>query len=432
MSPQNALIVCFTFPPYPGIGGRRWAKFAKYLVKNGWDIQVLAAKKEKSGKSPWADDLELYKENIHYLPAGYPLILTEIPETFFQKIRYKLAWTYVKLITRGNYFDHSSLWKKHIVASVEKYIQKGFKHVVVTCGPFKAAAFIIELKKKYPDVHFMSDFRDPWTNNKTSFGYTTISQKRLEYERELEKKVVNEYDTVVSVSREMTDYFKMLGGLQANKKYYTLPNGFDRDDFPELQADNSQSGILRFVFTGTLYDKSMHIFKEFCDEIENLKFSHPVIYRVIEVHLFGQVPSTFKNNADRLKEKIFFHGTVEMHEVYRQIAISDLALLFLTDDMGYSFSTKFYEYVSQKIPVVVCSKNGATGQFVQEKGLGYACFSGSMKDTLLEIHKHWQNGNLRFNPEFNTDTFDISKLTVQLIGLLNEQYSSVRTEQVGS
>jgi hypothetical protein len=43
-SEKTILIICYGFPPFPGIGGRRWAKFSKYLSSYGFNINVIASK----------------------------------------------------------------------------------------------------------------------------------------------------------------------------------------------------------------------------------------------------------------------------------------------------------------------------------------------------------------------------------------------------
>lgn len=419
MKPR-VLIICFTFPPYPGIGGRRWAKFAKYLHRKQCDVSVIAAKKQLTHSSPWTSDTDDYANQISFIPSSYPMVLTGTPKTIWQKLQYRLALYYTKLFSQGNYYDHSSFWKKDILSAVESKIKQGYNNIIVSCGPFKTAAFVISLKEKYPEVRFIVDFRDPWTNNKSSFGYTSISQKRFKAEQELERKVVQNYDYILSVSEQMNDYFHAISANRNRDRFVTIINGFDRDDFPTQSNKGNHSGKLRLIFTGTLYDKSMHVFTEFCNVLRHLRDNNTKIYSQMEIDFYGHVPVAFSQVSQGI-DIMAFKGEVAKESVYHEIACSHVAMLFMTDDMNYSFSTKFYEYISQEIPIAVFASSGHTGAFIEKNAVGYACFSGNMEQALLQIHKDWESGNLRFNPGFDTSRFDIEHISDELMGLLKHE-----------
>ena len=55
---NKILIVCYSFPPHPGIGGRRWAKFSKSLSLKGYDIFVVGAKNIYDEASSWSKDVD--------------------------------------------------------------------------------------------------------------------------------------------------------------------------------------------------------------------------------------------------------------------------------------------------------------------------------------------------------------------------------------
>ena len=414
---KKLLIICYTFPPYNGIGGRRWAKFAKYLLQDNCEISVIAAKKQDASQSPWTKDISSYQDNINYLDAGYPLILQSNPKSIWQKIRYRLALFYVKLFLKGNYFDSSSFWEKKLIKVTERKILEGYNNVLVSCGPFKMASFFLSLKKKYPAVNFIVDFRDPWANNKTSFGYTSISSKRLEFEKELEKKVACNYDYVLCVSEEMTTYFSNLAPQDKHKNFLTISNGFDKDDFSGKSQLVRNENKLKFVFIGTLYDKSMHVFKEFCDVLQTIKKENALMFNSFQIEFYGQMPKSFFELIKDI-DCIEFGGEIPLKQVYEKISSADLAMLFLTDDLNYSFSTKFYEYISQNISIAVFSKDGRTGRFVEENRLGYACFSSKIMEGIKIIHQDWENGNLRNNASFNTSDFNVEIISHQIQNIL--------------
>ena len=114
LDPKHILIISYTFPPAEGIGGRRWAKFAKYLVTKGYIVHVLTANQSTTSSS-WRTDVQ--KENIYVykLPIRYPKVLLEIPHSFYQKVLYKIWLILFKLYSKGTTIDRSMFWKKALI-----------------------------------------------------------------------------------------------------------------------------------------------------------------------------------------------------------------------------------------------------------------------------------------------------------------------------
>ena len=84
---EQVLIISYTFPPTPGIGGRRWAKFAKYFALKGYRVQVICATNPFSDTSIW--DRDTLSENIIkvFVPHKYPGSLLGVPQTILQRLK---------------------------------------------------------------------------------------------------------------------------------------------------------------------------------------------------------------------------------------------------------------------------------------------------------------------------------------------------------
>lgn len=415
---KKVLIICYTFPPYPGIGGRRWAKFAKYLNRQGVDVAVIAAKKSLNSRSLWEKDIQEFVNKIDFLPSHYPDILTRIPQSFLEKIRYKIALNYVKTKVKGNYFDHSSLWANTLVNQVEQKIKQGYNNVVVSCAPFASSRFVIELKNKYPEVNFILDFRDPWTDNKTSFGFTTISSKRLEIEKEVERMVVTQYDTILSVSEEMTQRFKSLSN--SDNTFLTVQNGFDREDIQLVNSKdkNKKEDKLTFIYAGTLYNQAIHVFEKLCQVLKEIKETNSNIYSKLQIDFYGHVSNDFIKASEGIN-CIRFFSEIERKVLNLKLQKADVGIIILSESLTNYFITKFHEYISFKIPVAVFSSGGKTGEYVQANGIGYNCTIEEMKNNIVKIFQDWETNKLVFNPAYDIQKHDIERITIEeLIPLL--------------
>lgn len=408
---KKLLVVCYTFPPYPGIGGRRWAKFAKYLHRNGVDIQVLAAAKKEKGNSAWTGDTEAYRDRIHFLPSAYPHALTIIPRNIVEKIRYRQALFMMKRRVSGNYYDQSVFWAKTLRENAEKFVQQGYNNILVSTAPFRSAWHLLTLKEKYPDVNFMVDFRDPWTENRTGFGFENLSPKRQADEQRYEADVITGYDQVFSVADEMNRQFELLDP-ENEEKFALLPNGFDKEDIPPGIILDPPADKLRLVFAGSMYDKALHIFGELCATIRELQNEESDWIGKLALDFYGTVPAGFFAHAQNLG-MIKFHGKIDATEVYGKLAKASAGMLFLADDTNWSLSTKFHEYAGLKLPIAVFSRPGYTGRLVEEEGIGVALFSGEMKQGLKKLYDIWNGKQLIFSGNFQDTHGEVKFLAAE-------------------
>lgn len=401
MESKKLIIICFTFPPVPGIGGRRWAKYSKYLLRNNIDVQLITAKLPYSNNSDWTVDInELKSQNrIHYFNTNYPNYLLKTPSNVLDKIGYKLSLYYAKWKIKGNYYDKSSLCKKELQAKVITLIELGYNNIILSVGPFYYSTFLIEIKSKYPDVNLILDVRDPWTNNKMAFGYWALPKNRFNIEKLAEKNVFNTYNKFITVANEMSEYYLN----EYNKKkddVITVFNGYDQEDFISNSANKKTNSI---VFTGTLYEKAIDSFLMFYQQLKEKQSNYTF-------HFYGEIHLSYFPYFEN-SNQLFNHGKIPLNKVYEKIAESSACLLFLTDDLTFSFSTKFVEYLSQKKPILVYSKPGKTGEFVELNQLGFQMNDKNLHDVLNSLNN--------LNSNYDISQFDVKNLTQKIIQLLH-------------
>lgn len=231
---HKVLLVSFVFPPSPDIGGRRWAKFSKYLHRKGYDVRVISNEVGNTEQSDWDHDVEELKGQITRIPSGYPKQLRVSNQTFTDKIKSRFALQIVKLRSQGSYFDHSIFWRKKLQKAVTEHLKEGYKTVIVTCAPHRTALFLCELKIKNPDMRLIVDLQDSWDIKTTLHGFSTLSLKRKTYEMKVQGQVMRTADRVISVHEHMTEKYQKKYPEQS-AKFYTLANGFD----PEKSTTNS-------------------------------------------------------------------------------------------------------------------------------------------------------------------------------------------------
>tara|TARA_B100000768_G_scaffold103512_1_gene96229 strand:+ start:1054 stop:2292 length:1239 start_codon:yes stop_codon:yes gene_type:complete len=409
---NKLLVISYTFPPSNKVGGRRWSKFSKYLIKNNVDVRILTSS-DNSGEEI-TTDFENLKDQIDF---NYPKYLGINPSNILEKILYKFSLIYSKLVTNKNYYDKAVHGKKNLLKKVEYYINLGYNNVLVSIAPFHLATYVSDIILKYPKVNFIVDFRDPWVGNKTSYGYYSLNEKRKSIEKNSEKQVVERFNNIVSVSDSITTVLK---NKYPNSKalFTTIPNGFDREDYSHLEFKKiiSSESKIRLVFSGTFYDSAEKYLTLLSKWLEEFKALNKEIYNSIHIDFFGTM--NIQNSIFNIHKNVIFHGLKSKDIVYKEILKSDGCLLFLTDDINYSFSSKFCDYIALKKPIIVFSNKGFTSKYIDENNIGHSFSFENSSKTFLEALMNLKSNSSKYYLNYNSKSFDLKFITKDFYKIL--------------
>lgn len=417
---KNLLIISHSFPPTAGIGGRRWAKFAKYLVGMGYDITVISAEKVGKDESVWTKDVEGI--NVIRLPYNFPKSVAFPRNNLIHKFLYYFNLNLLRLRDKGNYFDRSVFWEKQIRRKISELVpQKKIDCVIVTSGPFRLSNYVVKLKTKFPEVKFLVDFRDLWTEDIEISSFTRLPLRRKIVEKKYEKETVLLADKVISVAPELNNYFS---SLTIREKFEVLPNGYDPEDFEGLDLTPKVKGDkIRFIFTGTLYINLGYIIEPFVKTLAALKKSDRDLFNKLEFEFIGRFPEKYLEliNENDVLDAFKFTRSLSLKDVYAEIAGAHYCMLFLNDVYNFALSTKFCEYISQKKKIVVVSNKGPASEFIVNNKLGYWIdpehalidLRRIILATLNEKANEWDSS-------FDVESFSIPNITKQLANLVEE------------
>jgi hypothetical protein len=146
---------------------------------------------------------------------------------------------------RGNFFipDARVFWVKPSVKFLEQYLKENQIEVVVTSGPPHSLHLIgLNLKKKLPNLKWIADFRDPWTEI-SYYKHLKLTKSSDQKHRQLESEVFRNADITLATSYTDAENFRKNG---ANALCIT--NGFDESD--------SNTQTLKFSNTQTKFTLS--------------------------------------------------------------------------------------------------------------------------------------------------------------------------------
>ena len=403
----NILIVSYYFPPHKSIGGKRWAKFSKYLQRKN-NVYVITSKTDENSSSPWDQDVK--ELEVFQLPSNYPSILNDIPSTLASKVLYKINEKLLSLTVKGTIFDRAIFWEKQLLSLATKIIiEKKIEVIIVNGPPFRLSFYCTKLKDQFPVIRLITDFRDPWTWW-GSLGYDSLSPNNYGYEKRMEKIVLEKSDLItvpVEAIRERLVFFYP----DMASKINLLPHGFDPDEiFTSPSPENSLK--TKFIYFGTIYNIDRHVeeiikvFKTHKDKILLDIFSNRFKYH-----------NRFKDEA--LDAQVRYHAPIPPKKLFKIVSKADYVFLFKMDKFGEdNISTKYYEIIKSRIPIVLIGKEGIASQFLVKNRLGIHIPVDRISEILSQIVE--KKLDFDYNFDFDVEHFSFQNLSEDLNKLINK------------
>jgi len=421
---KKVLIITYYWPPTGGSGVQRWLKFSKYLPENGWKPYIFTP----DSPSFEIKDEDLFKD-VHVEAEVWKTPIWE-PYTLRDKLFGKSESTNAGIIqdksstknkllnwVRGNIFipDPKVFWIKPSIKLLTKKIkEEGITHIVSTGPPHSMHLIALGLKKQNPDLKWIADFRDPWSELDLLNDFHLTKKSKQKY-RKLEKEVLQNSDVCLTVSETWVESFKDLGSN--NVKLVT--NGFDEEDFTIKEKENDKFIIGHFGLLNHLRNpknlwKTLH---DLCDE-------NPEFKEKLEIRLSGNIDTEVLQNITQyfhLKTKVKVLGYLSHKEVLNQYNEASVLLLLLFNSVSGigNYPGKIFEYFAAKRPILAFGPKESDTQKLMEKtksGIYHDYSDDNLKESIISLFENKEE----FITSDKINNFTRKKLTQQLSDLLDE------------
>ncbi|MEO8590186.1 MAG: glycosyltransferase [Flavobacteriales bacterium] len=416
------LVICHTFPPYQGIGGRRWAKFAKAMARKGHQVHVVCSDGSEDLKgSLWTADRATPGVTVHELPQRYPTVLFKRPlRTLSERLGYNIWIRVLPLLIKGNWFDKAIFWEKQLLVKCGELIERyGIRTVIVSGAPFSLMTFALRLKVRHPGTQVVADFRDPWTWI-GGYGYRSLPIARQERERSLEARAVLSCDKVISPAPAIIEHLQATYGGPASK-YQVIPHAFDPDELPPLEERHAD-GMFRMIYAGNVYNstEATAFFQALFDGLEQLGRRRPDLFAktVLDIYITDGDVSSYRAEAVRraLGQQVRFHEPLSPKDFFMQVSNTDLALVYIAKANKDFLGTKFNELFHLRRPVLHIGDEGLVSDTITTKRLGA---SVRLEELAVELPR-FITGERTIDLDTTADVSDhsLEVVTDQLLGFL--------------
>ncbi|MEJ8590764.1 glycosyl transferase family 1 [Riemerella anatipestifer] len=426
--PKKILIISYYWPPAGGPGVQRWLKFAKYLPEFGWQPTLFVP---ENPSYPLLDD-SLLKE----VPTDIDIIKTKIWEPYqiaeklnknnkkFKTGQFDIgnnqSWkSKLSIWIRGNFFipDARVFWVNPSVKFLKKYLEEHHFDALVTTGPPHSLHLIgLKLKKEFPKLKWIADFRDPWTEI-SYYKHLKLSKIADRKHRELEQKVFNHADITLATSYTDAENF-----IKKGANAVCITNGYDSEALntterkPKTKFTLSYIGVLEQLRNPEILWETLN---ELISEFTDFKAD-------FELKLVGRIDAKISESWEHtpLKNHINDLGYLPHHKAVEEMHHSTLLLItnFPQESSKGIIPGKIFEYLASRNTIISFGPAQADVEKILEETQTGKHFSyqdkTSLKQYLLQQYQLWKQTDFTKAPQ-DISAFSRKNLAQSLAKLLD-------------
>lgn len=421
---KKIIIISYFFPPSNFVGGDRTYAWAKYLGRFGI-YPIIITRQWNEGQKDITDVVPLQEiihekyddYEVYRLPYQNPLrdlIARSNKFKILQKI-----FTYKELVF-ANFFIRS-LPYSNFYSFAKKLIKENtdIKIVIASGRPFQSFSIGHQLKKDFPYLVWVPDYRDEWSTHQNNSRPERLAKLINLLESKSELKWTKNADFFLSVS----DNWVASISKYIEKEGFTIKNGYW--ELNPIINENKEKNKLIITYAGCIYpSQDLSIFIN--SVIHILQSNKHIHVNFVGADILKTEENKIKFMVKGFEEYFSFIPRVSKSDLREIYKTTDLLLLTGFDNVKGWYPVKLFDYFSIKIPILLCpSDNDVMENFIQELNCGFIINAQKKCEAqLLELLDKKRNSEEFIQFRDNTDGYKkYSRLhqTELLANLLNEK-----------
>lgn len=362
---KKIIIISEFFAPQNEVAAIRMSKIVKYINKHD-EYKILVVSNESGNKF----DDEILKRDVEGKATVVRIKRSKTLVGIYsrlQKRRNEKTFNSISNIQQNSKINEnifSRRFKQSVFFLLELLNTMVFKHratnylrkidlneytnIISTFGPLSCHLVASKVKKQYPNINWIADFRDPVLNIFTPFIFKY-------YAKNYPKHVTRNADKVVAVS---SGYMEALL-ISEDKERFIITNGYDKEDLYNINITEKKMDKLIFAYTGGLYsgERDLSIlFKVISELVKEKKIEK----NKIQVKYAGTSEMDLIRQAQDfgMESIVLNHGYLSRKQSINLQLSSDVLLLATwnkSNGLG-NIPGKFLEYMMMDKPIICVTK----------------------------------------------------------------------------
>jgi len=399
---KNILFITGQFIPYAkSIGGVIRVYSFLQTLKKKYNVYLLADSGNYNGY------LGLSKKNLDLVNIIY-LKKKKISSTLYlfkNFIFFKILKNFLYLLSIDYSFS-SSYFEKTLKIIESKKIN----YIIISGPPFSLFFLIKKIKKKFPYIKIIVDYRDSWTGRINNLSLLLVKKIVRNF---IEKKILNYVEYILVATNNIKKNLSQI----TKKKIILITNGYinNFNNTKLTQRNSSRSKKILVGYFGLISDQS--------GGYRDIK----ILYNIFKNDLFLQNKYIFyffgNNTISKTSIKNFsifkFKKNIPYKNVLSVMRQMDYLLCLHTERNTSKevITGKLYEYISSKRPIIFISAGDTEGgEIVKKYRLGYSI-------NYLKMNLNFFFNNLKKNSMFiankNISIFSRKVQNKKLLKIIN-------------
>jgi glycosyltransferase involved in cell wall biosynthesis len=378
----NVLLVTYSFPPAGGVGVLRAASLARYLPAEGIRLDVLTAR----NASAVGSDPTLLKEipaevNIHRsvtldIPFGIKKRIKKLiigAKSSVGKVAGAAAAgkpNFLKRVLQDVLLpDPQVTWFPVLTRAACRIVrERNIDLVLITVPPFSSVLLVEKLRKEFPSLIIVVDFRDEWLSTSIDLVGFSRSERARRIARNAEASAVTNATAVVAVTEAARREIRARYPQEPENKFQLIPNGFDSTRLRRSApvAEPRPDGRIIVTHVGTVYAST-----EPTTLVEALQSLPAEVKFRVRLRFIGHIEEPrFREALLQLGDMVELKGFLPQHEALAAMNETDYVLLITHDPLNVP--AKFYDYIGAGKPILATvNPNGAVRSLLEELRAGW-------------------------------------------------------------
>ncbi|HUX46150.1 MAG TPA: glycosyltransferase [Terracidiphilus sp.] len=379
---MNVLLVTYSFPPAGGVGVLRAASLARYLPSIDVRLDVLTARSPSAvGADPGLLDDIPSDVTIHRT------LTLDLPFSLKKWLKGRIAGTrklaasspaagqtskpgLLRRIVQDLLLpDPQITWLPILTRNAIRIItERKIDLVLITVPPFSTSLLVRTLRRRFPHLAIVLDFRDEWLATSIDLISFSSSPRARRIAHQAEAEAVASSTAVVAVTEPARKLLQSRYPGQSAAKFHVVPNGYDATRLPQpahASAPSADRPVL-LTYLGTVYGTT-----EPTALVEAIRTVSADLRARLRLRFIGRIEDpNFRAALLDLGETVELLPFLPQAEALQALGESDYALLITHDPVNVS--AKFYDYLGVGKPILATvHPDGAVRHLLEELRAGW-------------------------------------------------------------